>query len=1172
MGLSRGMFLLFSFLCIAQTVLAAPVAEYRLSERLGHQWTQELISFPVEFTTGECRDITRVTADEQAVPFQVPAAELIRHPDGSVQRAKVYVLVNLAPKQTMMFRVTGSRKVLDAPATDLKVSAENGIAMLENAVVGVKLPVGEFTQNIPAPYQGFKLTSGRWAGGSRLMGTPGPDSLKAVVTERGPLFAEVVLTYRYPKERSYTLTCRVIVGEPVALFSETFGLEPGTKFHRNLNYNFNRFVQGRFGYAETFQQSHWVRLSLGDFHPDVDKKDPWLSTLHPWTSWHGGMMMVPLANKDDYLGLLALKAGSWVRPLENLGLVKLNGDEVFVELPVNDGRREWGIHFGLVNSSNPTGEERPARTYPGVEHPSPLYQAMVKYGQSRLEVIKDWQLAWKDGVKIAYPVSINPPGDLTAARKRIADDPDLSKQAKKTIAHWEALRNQKGFPLVGIYINTPDGTEDAYLATGEKKYARELYEVTLARLRYYQEQTISGVGHTNYRSGHSYGMFQLSHFLVGAAHQADLLLGSPEITDDEKADLRAQLAFFAYLFVDQDYWPDADIGKGTYNMYASHEMALGLLGAVLAGHPKAKEWQGIGQRMMDEMLNTYVYPSGAMPEGMHYSGVTLDFALPFITVLKLAGGKDYFTDERLKKGLRWYAACMPPVDVRYKQAYLPPFGYSHNSGASNQSVRWAVAASMTAKTDPEFSKLMMWTWRREGSAMNMVGGEAGYYSALFLGILHPELPVAQNPGLTSAQWKGFGAVLRNHTDSPLETFMAIPTGTPGGFRAYPNEGTFHLYAKGVPLCLRFGTRSFSVIGTQQAWMNNRITFDRRDECTNDTGAVKEFATLSSGDLFSGEYRFTRLAARAPLTEKEPGRMELSEPRIVNTKLKVGEGNGFFGDQQDVPPQLWKRAIMFVKDADPLGPNYFLIRDTFQATLPTDWNLWCLADTLDIAGDKATFTGKYGVDLDVFLAVPRKHIVTGAWGPESKEFFERQKLLQLQQDVNQGYFAALYPRKHEGEPAPSFSRILDGAGIKVELPARTDWTVLSAEPVAAKDGELEFIGRAGFAQRTDKWTRLSLLAGDKIVLGDFLLMHGRQVMDDVRVPTEGPIAVTATLEPGPKVTGEYTGGARKVTINVPVAYRGLKTLTVDGKPAALLPNDIGIYSFNLPEGMHKFELK
>lgn len=1111
-------------------------AEYRLAESLGHHWTAELISFPVTFSPGVCRHIGAVTADGEPVLFQTPTAEITRHPDQSLATARVYVLTDLQPKQTILFRVEGSTEN-EPPrqqSAAVQVTTVGTHVALETAKVGIKVPFGAFVDraSIPAPYQGFRLVSGRWIGGSELIGQPGPERLDAVVTERGPLFAEALLSYAYPQNRKLTVRCRVIAGESVALFAEEAGVEPGCNYHRNLNYDYSRFVQGRFGYSDSFEKSHWIRVSLDGFNPDIGKRgDPWHATLFPWGSWHGGSMIVPLADQNDSLGLLARRAGHWHRPLENLGLVKSDKEGVYFQLPINDGRREWGIYFGSAASIKPTGEEPPKDIYPGLKYPSPLHLASIKYGQLSLDVVKDWKLTWKDVQPVASPVTISPPGAVPLVRQRVHEDPVLSNHAAKVEQHWERFRKETNFPFTTWWILNPEGVEDAYLSSGRREHARELYDLTLGRLRFYTEQTLGGVGLTGYRQGHGYGMFHLAHVLIGSARHVDLLLGSPHLSEGDRTELRAHLAFFACLFLDPDYWPLNEIPKGPYDMIAAHDNSVGLIGAVLAGHPSAQDWLRVAADRIEDMLKHYIHPSGAMEEGMHYSGVTLDFALPVMAAMKLCGGRDYFQDARLKQGLRWYTALLPPVDKRFGFAYMPPFGYSHPT-ATSMSVRWAVVAAMTVQSDPEFAGLMMRTWRQQGSPLKLVVGEAGYQSAFALGLIDPTIPPASGDQLRSSKWERFGAVLRNHADSPLETFMAIPTGAPDGFRAYPNEGTFHLYAKGAPLCLRFGARSYNDTVTQSAWMNNRITFDARDESQDGTGGLREWRSLSAADLFAGEYRFTRLRGKPVPAATDPGRLELSEPRLVKTKETGGVISSFFGDEEDVPLQTWRRQILFVKDEQPLGPNYFLVLDSFEATLPTDWSLWCLADDLEVHGQRATFTGKFGVDLEVYSLTEPQKIVSGAWGPEK----ERQKLLQFQKGPNQEYAVVLYPRS-ESEPIPAFSSIDAGHGVCLKLPDRTDWAFLAPAPIELLTNGVHFQGRAGVAQKGQGWMKLTLLDGQTIGLDQFAI---------TRVAGDGGLTLRATLAPDLKVEAEAFGEVQSVRVRIPEAWEPLSELLVNGR--------------------------
>ena len=74
---------------------------------------------------------------------------------------------------------------------------------------------------------------------------------------------------------------------------------------------------------------------------------------------------------------------------------------------------------------------------------------------------------------------------------------------------------------------------------------------------------------------------------------------------------------------------------------------------------------------------------------------------------------------------------------------------------------------------------------------------------------------------------------------------------------------------------------------------------------------------------------------------------------------------------DVPDYTWVRQVLFLKDADPAAPNYYLIRDDFLSDdpLPGEWNIWALAKSVDVTSTPAVVTGKYGVDMDVFLASP-----------------------------------------------------------------------------------------------------------------------------------------------------------------------------------------------------------
>jgi hypothetical protein len=252
-------------------------------------------------------------------------------------------------------------------------------------------------------------------------------------------------------------------------------------------------------------------------------------------------------------------------------------------------------------------------------------------------------------------------------------------------------------------------------------------------------------------------------------------------------------------------------------------------------------------------------------------------------------------------------------------------------------------------------------------------------------------------------------------------------------------------------------------------------------------------------------------------------------------------------------------VLFVKDADPMGPNYFLVSDTFQATLPTQCNLWGLAEALKLDGDHAHFAGQYGVDLEVYLLAPADKLVTGAWGPEKKPP-ERQSLLQQRNAPNRPYLTLLYPRS-AGEPLPTVTPLGSGCGARVELPGRVDIVLAGDGHQEFRQEKLCFQGRAGLIQPRPQATRLTLLSGARLAWEGFGLEQ----------PTSGGMLQMNFATDG-TIAGESDGTARTVTVQAPPAHRGNGLLLLDGQRAARFPPVATHFVFELPAGHHRFEIQ
>ena len=255
---------------------------------------------------------------------------------------------------------------------------------------------------------------------------------------------------------------------------------------------------------------------------------------------------------------------------------------------------------------------------------------------------------------------------------------------------------------------------------------------------------------------------------------------------------------------------------------------------------------------------------------------------------------------------------------------------------------------------------------------------------------------------------------------------------------------------------------------------------------------------------------------------------------------------------------WQRRYLFVKDADRQGPNYFLIADDLdgQAELAPQANFWCLADSQQITGDLVRWRGQYSVDLDLYVAWPKKpqigsrewwHTNRGPAGADFKGGREYQIAAHVKNAPgNGGFTVVLYPRGRY-EVQPTYTSSKDGKAITVTIGARTDQLFCSRQPHKAKIGGVEFDGTVGLAKLHPDYTALVLCAPGAIAAKGFAIQ------------TEVPLSVRIT---GDGLVGTATGKGA-ATLTAPKAWAG-RTLTLNGKPAGAFDAE-GRLVLSLPAG-------
>jgi hypothetical protein len=203
---------------------------------------------------------------------------------------------------------------------------------------------------------------------------------------------------------------------------------------------------------------------------------------------------------------------------------------------------------------------------------------------------------------------------------------------------------------------------------------------------------------------------------------------------------------------------------------------------------------------------------------------------------------------------------------------------------------------------------------------------------------------------------------------------------------------------------------------------------------------------------------------------------------------------------------WTRQALFVKDANPLGPNYIALNDAFQVPAPAVWRLWCAASNVALQGNGALVEGREDVSLDVrflqsdaaALATEVKTRRSGSgmftnwnWGPMDST----QIGLMAKAERSRGFLAVLYPRL-KTEPAPAYTPLADGRGVKVQHAAGVDYVFLSATPMTYRDADLAFEGTAGAVLARGAKPQLFLGSGGK------LAFRGISMASDRYLPQRG----------------------------------------------------------------------
>lgn len=485
-----------------------------------------------------------------------------------------------------------------------------------------------------------------------------------------------------------------------------------------------------------------------------------------------------------------------------------------------------------------------------------------------------------------------------------------------------------------------------------------------------------------------------------AASLADAALANKALPADQRAKLWQSIERVNLLLHDPNYW-NVKAGKCSLNpnMATSANGYRVTFAALIPSHPKARGWFDAGFAGLKQETADWVDPQGGMVECPHYSMVILDqWVAAFVIArnAKVAEEGNLF-HPNLRKAIEWFGNISTPRDAKSRNLRrLPSLGHTYANERTNM---FGTMAALWRDRDPRFAAEMAWMHREQGEFTEP--GILSYYPGM-MGYRRFFLPTGIAP--RAPQWKSVaypetGVLLRNTSGAERETVLHLIAGR-NHSHYFNDSGSITVWGKGRELC------------TEDDYQNRRNPDSR--------------AAHSMPDK--------------PSTFNEERVMAVRE-------FSVGEQLDYVSGTR----RGWRRQIAFAKDADPLGPNYFVVADTLDAkSVPTIWRLF-MGGKIEPSIGGVTLRGPEDVDMDVVFTRPAgaKPTIHGDH-------------IQLAVTAPGTVTVVLYPRL-KTEPPPSISALADGRGVLVRTPAGSDTVLLDPEPFKHQSDGWTFEGRAGLVR-------------------------------------------------------------------------------------------------------------
>ena len=1117
---------------------AAPLGKIELGEYVGAMHAAQVLHYRLELARGALTDVSRCTLrSEDGVFVLAQCTARGNWDDGSARFLEVAFVSGLEPWERKVFTLDDSGA---APADDgaLTVSHGGGFITLGSPAVGVRVPVLEGTlpaagrpaEQVPPPVAQIRGDKG-WYGRGALRCDIAVTAREVKVTDDGPIYKRAAVEYTFAGGQKYIVQVTVSRDEPLVRVKESFSLPFSRPTHAEFVFDFAPGLSPDMcveppvhgpGPSLYGTGSLWdLRTYRGDMFPLSFERDVNWFELAPcgYVPGEGPHVAFFSSAAREMAGIITtapeewhhvaydmLPGDSWklvqnphmfftLRRIKNVPIEVGRDRSVKARFPLNTGRREWAFFvsgdFPLTEEvEEGKGDDKKTTVYNSA--PRSYFNVVSRrFCRNSLDRRKDEVLRWDPDPGVAYP--------------RLYADGERFEPLRQAYNEWfgserippldePTLRGK----MKGILLSTIDATTSRMLDNPGPPH-----HITVS--------------------------------IYQSVNLADMLLGTGVLTTEEEERVRAGLAYMAYMLSWPGYWSPENANAANPNMSTFCYDALGLIGLLLADHPESGNWVGKCTTQIDREMEHWITAGGAWIENTHYVLASWHQHSMLMTALKHNGLRDYYRHPMVRKFFEYYFDMQTPPDpdvggqrvcVQVGNAY--PYLTIYEFGVWARGMR---------DVDPEFASNLMWMWHQHGYGnaaqragkrywrggagldhwFGQVSGLPPYWEMLFFDPgVEPIAPATRRGG----SYPEFGCVLQSHFGSDRETKLYLREGQT--YSHYDmDQGSIILYGKGAPLVLDHGYGEF------HPWLHNRISVNHMWD--DSLGHITSFFAGMHGGLAGGEVTIDTLTVREyPGVKQWPTKPEPIDGRATATP--------------------WSRRVLFLGDTDPLGPNYFVMRDTVRGELPTEWTLWAYGTVDDFAARPLRVTGKHGVDLLLYLLDEDIGEVRSADVEFKNELGNRDtQLIHAARPAGRGVLSVLYPLLPD-DAAPAVSRLPGDVGMKLEVAGRTDWVFVPESRTAAEVDGIAFEGTAAAYSRRGETGYILLDGGTKLTVRGLSVASSLPVEMTVHADRIEGHAAGEHAGPVVRLGGETAARAATLSLGAePVAVE-----SVDGQVVLRLP--------------------